>query len=81
MIEEFQMNPLPDVPRIAFEGDRRIAAGDLHEVARAAKEALERSKDASILVFDGATSESIELDLRGTPSAHCSRRTQFVSSS
>jgi uncharacterized protein len=60
------MNPLPDVPRIAFAGDRRIAAGDLHEVARAAKEALERSKDASILVFDGATSEPVELDLRGT---------------
>jgi hypothetical protein len=60
------MNPRPDVLRIAFEGDRRIAAGDLREVARAAKEALERSKDASILIFDGATSEPVELDLRGT---------------
>jgi hypothetical protein len=61
------MIPFPDAACIAFEGDRRIAAGDLREVARAAKEALERRKDASsILVFDGATSQPVELDLRGT---------------
>jgi hypothetical protein len=61
------MSPFPDIAYIAFEGDSRIAAGDLREVARAAKEVLERSKDASILIFDGVTSEPVELDLRGTP--------------
>ena len=50
---------------MAFEADRRVAAGDLREVARAAKEILERRNDASILVFDGPTSEPVELDLRG----------------
>jgi hypothetical protein len=61
------MSPFPNAAYIAFEGDSRIAAGDLREVARAATEALERSKDVSILIFDGVTSEPVELDLRGTP--------------
>jgi uncharacterized protein len=51
---------------IAFEGDRRIAAGDLRDVARAAKEILDRRKAAAILVFDGATSGPVEIDFRGT---------------
>ena len=46
--------------------DRRIAAGDLREVARAAKQLLDRRNDASILVFDGRTSEPVDIDFRGT---------------
>ncbi len=60
------MNPSSNAVVIAFDGDRLIASGDLREVARAAKETLERHKDASILVFDGSTSLPIEIDLRGT---------------
>ena len=60
------MNPEPDAATIAFDGDRRIAAGDLRAVARAAKELLERRGDASILVFDGRTSDPIDIDFRGT---------------
>jgi hypothetical protein len=59
------MSPL-DVAHIAFDGDRRIASGDLREVAHAAKQALQRNKDASILVFDGSTSGPVEIDFRGT---------------
>jgi len=51
---------------IAFEGDRRIAVGDLRDVAGAAKEVLDRRKDAAILVFDGLTSGPIDIDFRGT---------------
>ena len=50
---------------IAFEGDRRIASGNLHEVARAAKETLARRKHASILVFDGRGA-AIDIDFRGS---------------
>ena len=50
---------------VAFDGDRRIAFGELREVARAAKERLEKHKHASILVFDD-TSGPIDLDLRGS---------------
>jgi hypothetical protein len=60
------VNPGSNTAYIAFEGDRRIAVGDLREVARSAKEILDRRKDAAILVFDGVTSGPIEIDFRGT---------------
>jgi len=60
------MGPGSDAAFIAFAGDRRIAGGDLREVARAAKEALDRDRDASILVFDVRTSAPIDIDFSGT---------------
>jgi uncharacterized protein len=65
-IEEFSMNSGLTAAYIAFEGDRRIAAGNLREVARAAKQTLDQRRDASILVFDGRTSEPVDLDFRGS---------------
>jgi len=59
------MTPESDAAYIAFEGDRCIASGDLRDVARAAKETLDRRNDASILVFDGRTSGPIDIDFRG----------------
>ena len=56
----------PSADYIAFEGERRIAAGDLQAVARAAKQALDQRKDASVLIFDGSTSEPVDLDFRGS---------------
>jgi hypothetical protein len=55
-----------DAAYIAFEGDHCIASGDLREIARAAKQALDRRKEASILVFDGRTSGAVDLDFRGS---------------
>lgn len=60
------MNPRPDVAFVAFEGDRCLASGELRDVARAAKQTLDRNKDASILVFDGRTGSPIEIDFRGS---------------
>jgi uncharacterized protein len=60
------MNPRTNAAAIAFDGGRCIAAGDLRAVARAAKEELERRSDAPIAVFDGRTSEPIDIDFRGT---------------
>jgi len=60
------MSQKPDAACMAFESDRCVAAGGLHEVARAAKEMLDRRRDASILVLDGVTSGPIEIDFRGT---------------
>jgi hypothetical protein len=59
------VDPQPDTVFVAFEGDRRIAAGNLPDVARAAKEVLDRRKDALILIFDGATGGPIDIDFRG----------------
>lgn len=51
---------------VAFEGEHRIGAGDLPEVARAAKQLLDLRKDAAVLVFNGRTSALIDIDFRGT---------------
>ena len=59
------MSPAIDPAYLAFEGDRRIASGDLREVARAAKETLDHRKEASIIVFDGTTSATVDIDFRG----------------
>jgi hypothetical protein len=50
---------------IAFDGERHIASGDLQIVARAAKRTLDRNREASVLIFDGATSGPVDLDFRG----------------
>jgi len=60
------MSPGSDAAYIAFEGDRRIASGDLRAVARAAKQVLDRRDEASIAVFDARSSAPVELDLRGS---------------
>jgi uncharacterized protein len=54
----------------AFEGSRCIASGRLAEVARAAKSVVDRAAHGAsplpILIFNDATSETIELDWRGS---------------
>ena len=67
------MNPPPATDYIAFEGDRRIAAGSLRDVVHAAKEVLDQRKDASILIFDGVTGGPIDIDFRGTVAAVLAR--------
>ena len=52
---------------IAFEGNKRIAAGPLAQVALKAREAIEARAQTRILVFDQATSEQVDFDYRGTP--------------
>src|SRR6476646_8581128 len=51
---------------IAFEGDRCIASGSLRDVVSAAKAALDRRKEAAILVFHGETSGVVDIDFRGS---------------
>ncbi len=60
------MHPSSDAAYIAFDGDRRIATGDLREIARLAKAALEHAADASVLIFDWHSSRPVDLDFRGT---------------
>jgi hypothetical protein len=60
------VNPAADAAYVAFEGDRFIGSGSLRDVARAAREALDRHRDASILVFDNRSSAPVDIDLRGS---------------
>lgn len=50
----------------AFAGPKRIASGQTVEVALAVKAALTSGEMCPILIFDNATSRSVEFDLRGT---------------
>jgi hypothetical protein len=52
---------------IAFNGPRRIAAGELGPVVCAAKDVLDQTPHASILIFETDTSRQVEIDFRGTP--------------
>jgi uncharacterized protein len=57
-------------PCIAFEGSKRIAQGALKEVAPICKTVMDRSagepRPLPLLIFDQASSETIEVDWRGT---------------
>src|SRR5882724_11720362 len=55
-----------ETPCTAFEGTRRIASGQLEHVAVRAKEVIDRGERAPVLIFDDDTSQSIEVDFRGT---------------
>ncbi len=50
----------------AFAGMRRLGAGELAAVALVVKGAVERGERAPVIVFDDATGEQFELDVRGT---------------
>ena len=50
----------------SFDGCRRIATGELSEVALRTKEVIEGPVHGTILIFDDATGEMIEVDFRGT---------------
>ncbi len=52
---------------IAFEGTRRIAVGQLADVAKAVRSAMENPSHGALLVLDATTSAIIDLDLRGDP--------------
>jgi hypothetical protein len=51
----------------AFAGSRQIASGELRLVALKAQESTNSGELAPVLIFDDATSDLIEVDLRGTP--------------
>ena len=61
------MNEQSQPQCIAFEGVRCLASGNLLQVARKVKEALDHGAPNSILIFDDITGEPIEVDFRGTP--------------
>lgn len=59
------MRPQPSAAYVAFEGDRRIAAGSLREVVGVAKNRFGRRNHPSILIFDATTGKPVDVDFRG----------------
>jgi len=56
----------PSAGFVAFAGDVRLAAGELADVAAAARRAQEGDPHAAIVVFSRESAEVADLDLRGT---------------
>lgn len=50
----------------AFEGTRCIASGDLAQVVLQSKAVIDAGPEATVLIFDDITSETIEVDFRGS---------------
>jgi uncharacterized protein len=50
----------------AFKGSQRIATGELAEVVRRTKEALDQGGHESVLIFEDTSGEQVEVDFRGT---------------
>jgi hypothetical protein len=50
----------------AFEGSRRLAHGDVAEVALAAKAAIDSGATEPVLIFDDGTAQIIDIDFRGS---------------
>ena len=61
------MNETHTTTCTAFAGTKRIASGDLVQVALKAKAIWDRDKWAQVLIFDDVNSNLIEVDFRGTP--------------
>ncbi len=50
----------------AFEGTRRIASGELRRIVPTVKRAIDAGASLPILIFDDRSSETIEVDFRGS---------------
>ena len=62
------MNIYTEPSVVAFAGTRLIASGTLAEAALAATSVIDSGSDEAVLIFDAATSEQLEVDLRGSAS-------------
>lgn len=60
------MDPDPMQQCVAFAGTDLVGHGPLRQVAGAVKAHMEGAPDDNILILDAATSEIVELDLRGS---------------
>jgi uncharacterized protein len=60
------MSAEPTLTWIAFANAKRIAFGAPREVAAAVKAFVDDNPEATVLVFDGHSSRTVELDLRGS---------------
>lgn len=59
------MTPQADKTYSAFYEEKRIAQGDILEVARKVHRHLDKNPRASVFIFDNMTSAQIEVDFRG----------------
>jgi hypothetical protein len=61
-----------------FEGQKRIATGEIAKVIKKAARVLQKRAEAPVLVFDDATGKIVEIDFRGTPQQVLDRLVEFT---
>ncbi len=66
MVTDRSRDSAPLTHAIALCGYNLVARGPLSDVVAAVKSLVGRHPDAVVLIYDAATSEPIEIDLRGT---------------
>ncbi len=59
-------DPASSFSHLAFAGDEIIARGALPDVALAVHRALQSGEQRSVIVLESATSQVVDLDLRGS---------------
>ena len=67
------MLPIEPQSCTAFAGQARLATGSIRDVALATKRFVNQDDSTTILIFDNATSQPVEIDLRGTADEVLSR--------
>jgi hypothetical protein len=60
------MNDSQNIEFTAFIGSRRLASGPLDQVALAAKNAVDRGTQQSVLIYNDSTGRAIDIDSRGS---------------
>ncbi|OFZ84728.1 MAG: hypothetical protein A2603_14730 [Bdellovibrionales bacterium RIFOXYD1_FULL_55_31] len=63
------MKPTQNRSCTAFLNQKRIASGNVFDVALRVKRELLKGRNETVLIFDDETSAQVELDLRGSPEA------------
>src|SRR4051794_20409235 len=64
--KELRMNEIVQTQYTAFKGARRIAGGDLMQVARTVKEFFKDMPVEGVMIFDDMSSHLVDIDFRGT---------------
>jgi hypothetical protein len=67
------MLPIEPQSCTAFAGQARLATGSIRDVALATKRFVDQDDSTTILIFDNATSQPVEIDFRGTADEVLSR--------
>jgi hypothetical protein len=59
------MSDTPSVTHVAFDGQRKLASGPLHEVAIAAKRAIESGAAGPVHIYSNASGRIVDVDMSG----------------
>lgn len=75
-MQEFDLTEMAQTQYSAFEGRRRIAAGDLTQVVKTVKKYFKDGPVSGVLIFEDTSSHLVDIDFRGKTGDVLKRLTQ-----